>query len=78
MLSKKLDDLLYAMAGGMTTLSEFDSVVWPLGTGSVVTGGALSPRGEPVAIASFTESILLNLAFADAKSKSVAGISSFA
>lgn len=77
MLSKKLDDLLYAAAGGITTLSGFDSAARPLVAASGTGGVAVSPKGDPVAIASFTESILLNFAFAEAKSKSVEGISSF-
>ena len=62
MLSQKDVDLLYPATGASGSVGE--------------ATGPSSARGDP-AIASFTRSCLLNLAFADSKSKSTSGTSTF-
>jgi len=87
-LSKKLVLLLYEAAAGMITSPFSDSAglstssvpfaAWPLVAVLEVGGAAMSPpSGEPDAMASLARSCLLNFAFADSKSKSVAGTSIF-
>ena len=73
MLSKKDDDLLYAFAlpadpEGMLLFRLTEDPFARPSVASDVEAGGVSPMGDEEAMASFTRSSLLNLAFADSKS----------